>query len=121
MATLSFIPATKSTTSNEMSLEDIPDEIKNDAEEVYALLKTNPGRVSVTFPSAGEAEKYVNLMKAYCRVRPDGEVRFRRSPTRKLPAGTVEFRITDLQTEEEATTADIRQSVDAVKAAAKKN
>lgn len=118
MAILQFIAATKSA-SNEIALEDIPEEIRTDVEQTYTLLKTNPGRVQASFPSAGEAEKYVNLVKAYCKVRPGGEVRFRKSPTRNLPNGTIEFRITDVS-EGEAATEPIREAVENVKAAAKK-
>lgn len=117
MADLKFIPNGADT---EMALEDIPDEVRNDVEETYALLKRQPGRVSVSFPSEGELNKYVNLVKAYCKVRPGGEVRFRKSPTRNLAKTTMEFRITDLKTEDEEVTEGISTSVDNVKAAAKK-
>lgn len=116
MAQLQFIATTKASSATDLTLDDIPDEIKTDVEQTYELLKTQQGRVRASFPSAGEAEKYVTLVKAYCDLRPNGAVRFRKSPTRNLPAGTIEFRITDLQTENEVQVQDIRQAVENVKA-----
>lgn len=120
MATLVFIPnTTKSAAVSQLTLEDIPQEVRENVEEVYETLKTNPGRIRVEFPSLGELNAYVAQVTAYCALRPGGAIRFRKSPTRKLPATTMDFRITDLQTENEETTAGINDAVENVKSAAK--
>lgn len=121
MANLTFIPQATSKSSGPriLSLDEIPDEVKKDAEEVYEALKTNTGRMSASFGSVVELNTYVAQMKAYCDQRPNGAIKFRRSPTRNLPATTMEFRITDIPEGEQATDG-IRDAVESVKDAAKK-
>lgn len=121
MATLTFIPnaQSKGTASAGMSLDDIPQEIRTDVEEVYTALKTNPGRMRVNFDTIAELNQYIAQVTAYCNLRPEGKLRFRKSPTRNLPATTMDFRITDVPPDE-AVTDGIRQDVEAVKAVAAK-
>jgi len=119
MANLTFVANTVSSTGT-IPLDQIPQEVKDDAEEVYKVLKTNHGRMKVDFPSVGELNAYIANLKAYCEQRPEGAIRFRKSPTRNLPKTSMEFRITDLETPEEATTNGIRQAVEEVKTTTKK-
>ena len=119
MANLVFIPNATSKGSGgvQISLDNIPDEVKKDVEEVYAALKTNPGRMRAEFASLGELNLYITQVKAYCDQRPEGAIKFRKSPSRGLPPTTMEFRITDLQTENEQTTEAIRDGVKAIESA----
>lgn len=82
-------------------LDQIPDDVAKDAEEVYEALKGQPnGRIRVRFDTKKEADDYAQLLRSYCEQRPDGEIRFRRSPTRGLPDGVMDFRIVDKATED---------------------
>jgi hypothetical protein len=119
MANLTFIPnAVSKSSTGTIALDDISDEVKKDVEEVYEALKTNPGRMRVNFDTVQQLNQYVAQVKEYCRQRPQGAIHFRKSPSRGLPATTMDFRIVDVPVNEEITQ-DIRTGVDAVKAAAK--
>lgn len=122
MANLVFIPQTGAAST--VQLKDIPEDVKTNVEETYELLKTSPGRVHAEFPSLGELNAYVALVKAYCALREvDGKpapIRYRKSTTKGLPPTQLDFRITDLLTDNEQTTEDIRDGVKAVTTAAKK-
>lgn len=122
MANLVFVPNATSAAkqSSMIDLADIPDDVRKDAEEVYAALKTSPGRMRVEFNSIAELNTYIAQISAYCKQRPEGEIRFRKSPARKLKATEMEFRITDLLTKDEKETEEIRTATDNVKTAAKK-
>jgi hypothetical protein len=122
MANLQFIPqaASKSAGQPMLTLDDVPDGVRKEVEEVYETLKTNPGRMRAAFDSLAELNTYISQVKAYCDLRPAGAIRFRKSPARNLKPTEMEFRITDLQTENEKTTEEINNAVDAVKATAKK-
>lgn len=117
MADLKFIPDNAGSKSTELSLDQIPEDIRKDVDEAYKLLKANQGRFRVSFPSEGEANAWILLAKAYCKVRPDGEIKFRKSNTRDLPAGTFDFRVTDLMSPAEQQVADIRATAEQAKAA----
>jgi hypothetical protein len=121
MATLQFIPnaVSKGTTGLQLSLDDIPQEVKENAEEVYKTLKTNPGRIRVKFGSLVEMNQYVSQITTYCALRPEGAIRFRKSPSRGLEPTEMDFRITDIPVTE-AQTEEIRDAVVAVKNTAKK-
>jgi hypothetical protein len=118
MAKLTFIPTAVGKSTLTLSLDDIPQDVKNDVEEVYKTLKTNTGRMRVEFPSVGELNAYVTQVTSYCAQRPAGRIRFRKSPSRGLPATAMEFRITDELTPNEAEVASINESVQDVKNAA---
>lgn len=121
MANLQFIPQENSkSVPAQLSLEEVPEEVRKEVEEVYATLKTNPGRMRVSFGTLAEMNTYESQVKAYCKLRPAGEIRFRRSPTKGLPKTTMDFRITDLLTANEEKTEEIREATEAVKTAAKK-
>ena len=118
MANLVFIPTQSGATSTTLSLEDIPQEVRDNAEEVYLALKSNVGRMRVQFETIAELKAYEVQMKVYCKLRPGGEIRFRKSPTKDLPKTAMDFRITDV-TAGEAATEEIRDAADEVKTAAK--
>ena len=119
MAKLTFIPNAKAQGgTNGLVLEDIPEEVRNDVEEVYAALKTNPGRMRVAFDTVAELNTYITQINAYCALRPAGEIRFRKSPSRGLSASAMDFRITDVATANEQTTAGIREATEKVAEAA---
>lgn len=122
MAQLRFIPQAnpKSGSNVTLTLDDVPQEVRDDVEEVYKTLKTQPGRMAVEFDTIAELNKYVAQVKAYCDLRPAGAIRFRKSPARNLKSTQMEFRITDLLTENEEITEGIREATENVKTAAKK-
>lgn len=126
MATLKFIPNTvsKKSAAESLTMEDIPQDVRDDVEGAYAALKTQPGRFAAEFATLAELTTYVSQVTAYCALRMvDGKpapIRFRKSPTRGLKPTQMEFRITDLKTEAEQTTDEIRDAVDAVKTEARK-
>lgn len=121
MAVLQFIPNNVSKSSNgvQLSIEDIPEDVRKDVEEVYTTLKTNPGRMRAEFATLAELNTYIAQVTAYCALRPAGEIRFRKSPTRGLKPTQMDFRITDKLTPNEQTTEEIQQATEAVKVAAK--
>lgn len=115
----SFVPtATAANGTPTLTLEDIPQDVRDDIEEVYAYLKTNPaGRMRTPkFASKQEALAWQAMAVAYCKVRPAGEIRFRKSPTKGLPDTVFDFRVTDLLPDNG--TDGINEAVEAVKAAA---
>lgn len=117
---VSFMPSTTSAKDDRLDLEDIPQEIRNECEEIYAALKSNPnGRMRAEFSTVAELKVYIAQVTAYCVQRPDGPIRFRKSPTRNLPANVMDFRITDIPVEREAETAEIRRLAEEAKAKAK--
>lgn len=108
--TATFIPnVSASATTSTLSLDDIPEDVRTEVEEIYAALKSAPdGRMRVQFDTVDELRQYQRWATAYCAMRPDGAIRFRKSPTRGLPETVIDFRITDLLTENEEKTADVR-------------
>jgi hypothetical protein len=81
-----------------MPFDQIPDDIKTEAEEIYAALKANDGRMKVEFDTKQEVDEYANLLTSYCLQRPaelGGPIRFRRSPVKGQAENVMDFRITD--------------------------
>jgi len=117
MANLKFIPQAnpKSVSNVSLTLDDVPDDVRQEVEEVYTTLKTQPGRMRADFESLAELNKYIAQVKAYCELRPAGAIRFRKSPSRGLPNTSMEFRITDPLTDNEQTTEEIRQATEKAK------
>ena len=121
MANLVFIPNVSKSGSSQIDLADIPDEVKKEAEEVYSVLKTQPGRMAAKFSTLAELNTYIAQITAYCNQRPaelGGPIRFRKSPSRNLGPTEMQFRITDVPANE-AVTEEIREAVTDVKTAAK--
>lgn len=111
LPTFSFVPSA-SPTAAVVNVDDIPKDVRDACEEVYATLKANPaGRIAVEFPTKGELAKFISQASAYCTNRPaslGGPIRFRKSPTRGLAETQMEFRIYDIPVEREAETDAIR-------------
>jgi len=79
---------------------EIPADVIQEVEEVYAALKANPnGRMRAEFDSKEELHQYMTQVTSYCRQRTvDGvaaPLRFRKSPTKNLPETTMDYRIGD--------------------------
>lgn len=102
-------------------LDRIPQEIKDEVEEIYAALKTNPnGRMRAEFDTKVELLTYHAQIVAYAALRPvelGGPIRVRRTPTKGLPDTIMDYRITDLLNEKEKETEAIRAAVAAVEVA----
>lgn len=112
---LAFVPTATPGVSALVALDDIPQDVKDEVEEVYRNLKANPnGRIRAEFDDASELRMYVTHVTSYCEQRQvNGEaapLRFRKSPTKNLPANKMDFRITDPKTENEQITEDIRSA-----------
>jgi len=112
-----FIPST-SPTPITTTLESIPQEIRDEVEQIYAALKLADGRFTVEYDTEQEVAEYEKMVKAYCKVRPGGEIRYRRSPAKGLPKTTIQFRIVDIPAEKEAATQAIQDAAAKVNAAA---
>ncbi len=90
-------------------LDSIPQEVKDEVEQVYENLKTHPGgRIRATFDNRAELLQYVAQATSYCNQRPGGAIRFRRSPTKNLTDNIMDFRISDLPPDNG--TEDIREA-----------
>lgn len=98
---ITFVPTSSNSGATLIALEDIPEDVVQGVEEVYAALKSAAGRMRAEFDSKAEAIQWMRQAQAYCAQRPDGAIRFRKSPTPKLADNVIEFRITDLDTKEE--------------------
>lgn len=114
-----FIP-TASPAPTVMPLDSIPQEIRNEIEEMYAALLKADGRFQITFDTKQEVAEYEKMVKAYCSLRVDEKgapapIRYRRSPAKGLGETTIQFRIVDIPVEKEKATADIREATEAVK------
>ncbi len=84
-----------------IALDEIPDEVKQFVEEVYAKQRKNPGRTRVSYDTSEELDIEFKFMVDYAAQRPAGILTVRRSPTRAtgFPKGTdlstvMDFRIT---------------------------
>lgn len=120
---VTFVPESKPQTgAATLTLDQIPQEVRDEVEEMYANLKTVAGRFHVEYDTKEEVAAYMRQVIAYCALRPAGAIRFRKSPTRNLPDNQMDFRIVDLKTETEAANDDatnaVRTATDAVKTAA---
>lgn len=109
--TIAFVPTlTNNGGSVIVPLASIPQDVKDDLEEAYEALKANPsGRFNVVFGDKKEAHQFETWAKSYCAQRtivdPAGDVveapiRFRKSPTKGLPANQIDFRISDIVADE---------------------
>src|SRR6266498_2676110 len=77
---LQFIANTTGPQDN-IPLDSIPQEVKDEVEQVYGNLKAHPGgRIRATFDNRAELLQYVAQATSYCNQRPSGAIRFRRSP-----------------------------------------
>jgi hypothetical protein len=92
-----FIPTQSAASASGVTVDEIPEDVRKDVEAVYAALKANPqGRMRVTFANKTEALQWIAVASTYCKIRTEGPIRFRRSPTKNLPENVVDFRITDI-------------------------
>lgn len=96
-------------------VEEIPQDVIDDVEETYKGLKANPqGRIRATFDDPAEMALFVRQVVSYCAQRTiDGvpaPIRFRKSPSKGLTKQQMDYRITDLKTESETATEEIREA-----------
>lgn len=137
---ITFIPSGNSTTGPLLPESMIPIEVRREVEEVYAALKVNIGRMRVEYDTADELKEFKRQVQSYCATRPKtvdevraqfaevdwaklemepfdvntittaGPIRFRQSPSKSLPDTAMDFRITDLETDNEAKTRKVREA-----------
>lgn len=117
---IAFVPSVATAwTPAGLTLEDVPVDVREEVEQIYVALKTNAGRMLAAFDTAEELATYEAQVKAYCALRPAGEIRYRRSPVKDGGPLQLAFRIVDLLTEEEKATLKIRNDAAKAKKAAK--
>lgn len=87
-----FVPDT--TGPQRTPLDEIPNNVKKYVEDVYAKQRKTPGRERASYDTEAELNAEWKQMVDYAAQRPQGVLRVRRSPTRNLPATTMEFRVT---------------------------
>lgn len=75
-------------------LDEIPQDVKDYVESVYAAQRKTPGREHVEYDTEKELNAEWKLMVDYAAQRKAGVLKIRRSPTRNLPAHVMEFRVT---------------------------
>lgn len=123
-----FVPSANPTKgARPIALEDVPQDVRDEVEEAYAAMKSNPnGRFRATFDTKAELLQFLAHANAYCANRPEaftvtdengvesvvlgGPIRFRRSPSKGLAENVMDYRVTDIQTEEEKRTEEIRKA-----------
>lgn len=115
---IAFVPTTSSSVTALVALEDIPQDVREEVEQAYTALKSGAvGRFRAKFDSPEELRVYVTQVTSYCEQRPEGAIRFRKSPSKGLPPNVMDFRITDLLTPNEVITQDIREATATANAA----
>lgn len=114
--TIVFVPTASPGAPALIDFDEIPQDVVEDVEDVYATLKANPnGRMQIVFKDKAELATFVIQATSYCAQRPAGQIRLRKSPVKDLPDNVLAFRVTDLLTENEAKTEEIREAVETVK------
>lgn len=96
-----FIPAGE---TDIVPLDAIPDEVKQEVEEMIAHLADNDGRFAVGYATDAELAQYVKLVKSYLAQRPGPVHVYRKSPVRGVPEGQGHFKIS---LKSEATTPEV--------------
>lgn len=87
-----FVPDT--TGPQMLSLDQIPQDVKDFVEDVYKKQRNAMGRERVEYDTPEELAVEFKQMTAYCAQRPAGILKIRRSPTRGLPENVMDIRIT---------------------------
>lgn len=75
-------------------LDEIPQDVKEFVESTYEKQRKVPSRERVTYGSEDELKADFKLMVDYATQRKAGILKVRKSPTRDLPANTMDIRIT---------------------------
>jgi hypothetical protein len=77
-------------------LDDIPNDVKQYVEEVYAKQRKTPGRERAEYDTEEELKREFKFMADYVAQRPKslgGPLKIRKSPTRDMPDNVMDFRI----------------------------
>lgn len=119
---IKFVPTVAPGTTAILPLDEIPQEIKDEVEDVYKALKDAPvsGNFRVQYDTKQELLSWESMVKAYCEQRPGGKVKYRRSPVRGLAPTEIAFRITDINEATEKATKDVKDTKEAAKTSARK-
>jgi len=74
---------------------DIPQEVKDDIDAIYAHLRENPGTEGFAeFDSADEVNKWLSQVRSYVRTREAGALKFRQLPSKHLADTQLRFSLT---------------------------
>ena len=78
---------------------EIPQEVKDDIDAIYAHLTANPGTEGFAeFDTADEVAPWLKFARAYSGTREAGALKFRQLPSKHLPDTQIRFSLTaDLQ------------------------
>ena len=74
-------------------LDEIPQDVKDFAEEVYAWQRKTSGRERVTYDNDQERELESRQLASYAAQRPQGVLKYTRSPSKGLPPHAMDFRL----------------------------
>jgi hypothetical protein len=76
------------------SLE-IPDEVRDDLEEVYAALSAQPNHEAhAAFDTEDEKKLFIRMARKYADTREAGALTFRIKPSKNLPVTEIRFQLT---------------------------
>lgn len=77
------------------SAPEIPQDVKDDVEAIYAHLTANPDQEGFAeFANNAEREQFHKQAMAYCRTRAAGALKFRKLNSKNLPVNQMRFQIT---------------------------
>jgi hypothetical protein len=78
---------------------EVPQDVKDDIDAIYAHLTANPGTEGFAeFDTDEEVQPWLKFARAYATSREAGALKFRQLPSKHLPANQIRFSLTaDLQ------------------------
>lgn len=81
--------------SGTASAPEIPQDVKDDVEAIYAHLTAHPDQEGFAeFANNAEREKFHKDAMLYCRTRAAGVLKFRKLNSKNLPPNQMRFQIT---------------------------
>jgi hypothetical protein len=71
---------------------EIPQDVKDDIDAIYAHLRDNPGQEGFAeFDTAEEVAPWIRFARAYATSREAGALKFRQLPSKHLPENQIRF------------------------------
>lgn len=85
----------KPTTAGQASAVEVPQEVKDDVDGIYAHLTAHPDQEGFAeFDTKAEKNTWMNQARVYCKSRAAGALTLRQLPSKHLPENQVRFAIT---------------------------
>ena len=95
------ITAVQSPKPGQASVTDIPQDVKDDIDQMYEHLNAHPGQEGYAKFTAEdgrtlqqETDRWVKFARAYAQSREAGALKFRQLPSKNLPEGEIRFSLT---------------------------